>query len=135
MDPVLGMSALGAGEGLLNWILGSEERKQQKEDYAQKQWLTNFLKGKLNEGPVFDQAMMDSMIGNRRTAMQPTYNKIAAGAGRFSGMRSPETWKMIGEQTIPLDANFLEELIMKNATMTANRNQNNLGLLTSVIGR
>ncbi len=131
MDPVVGYGALGLAEGAANYLGGAGERAEKRWGFGQRKDLYDMLRwhtyGK--QGDVIDAARMNELLAQFRMANKPTQNRIAAGAGRFSGMRSPETWKMMSEQAVGPESEFMGDLALKNIQMTQDRDQNILRLM------
>ena len=134
MGPLVPMAVEG-GAGLLDYLLGGEERKQQKQLFGEKMNVIAMLKAALanQNQDVISPGQMSQMSALNTQGMMPTMNRIAGAAGRFSGMRSPETYRMIGQQTAPITADFLKELMFKNIAMKQQRNQFYTGALARLV--
>jgi hypothetical protein len=122
-----GPIAQGAGtlaSVLGQYLMGGEQRKTERLQREMMQW--KFGKGKdmfaqlqnlLASGNAISPAAISQLLAQNNMANQPLRNTITQAAGRFSGMQSPETYRMMSQQMQPLQAGYSNQLGMMNQQM------------------
>lgn len=116
--------AQGAGEGLSAWGQYLSEGEMRKLQALQRQigeWkfgqgknLYTSLMKMLKSGETLAPGKRASMIGKNEQAMQGTFGRILAALGQKGDLRNPALGKQFAETYMPMQAQFSNQLDMKN---------------------
>jgi len=131
--------AQGAGDALQSlaqYFGNSGTRKMQKWSFDQRKDLYDLLRrhtyGK--QGPAISPDQMNRIMNSWRESMGPTFANMSYAASRNAGIRSGQTYTMLAQQRLPLEAGFRSTMEQKNVDMTQQQKQFLLQMMAQLTG-
>jgi hypothetical protein len=112
-----GMMGLGALSSLFAGDTEEEKLMKQRRQFGGQLWPQLMERFKANR-PAIGSSQMGQMSSLFNQRIQPMVDRSSANVTQYGSWGAPETQRMFGRETLPLQAQFQGDLMQQNAQMT-----------------